>query len=88
MYEAAVELSDGTCANALLRRFGGPSALTAFWPSIGDTVSRVGHYEPELDRTPPGDPRDTKPPVAMAGNLRRLILGKELSPTSRGHLTG
>jgi beta-lactamase class A len=88
MCEAAVELSDNTCANALLARFGGPSALTAFWRSIGDTVSRLDHNEPELNRRPPGDPHDTTTPAAMAGNLRRFILGKVLSPTSREHLTG
>jgi len=88
MCEAAVELSDNTCANALLARIGGPSALTAFWRSIGDTVSRLDHNEPELNRTPLGDPHDTTTPAAMAGNLRRLILGKALSPTSREHLTG
>jgi beta-lactamase class A len=88
MCEAAVELSDNTCANALLARFGGPSALTAFWRSIGDTVSRLDHNEPELNRTPLGDPHDTTTPAAMAGNLQRLILGKALSPTSREHLTG
>ena len=88
MCEAAVELSDNTCANALLARVGGPSALTAFWRSIGDTVSRLDHNEPELNRSPPGDPHDTTTPAAMAGNLRSLILGKALSPTSREHLTG
>lgn len=49
MCEAAVELSDNTCANALLARVGGPSALTAFWRSIGDAVSRLDHNEPELN---------------------------------------
>jgi beta-lactamase class A len=88
MCAAAVELSDNTCANALLARFGGPPAVTAFWRSIGDTVSRLDHNEPELNRTPPGDPHDTTTPAAMAGNLQRLILGKVLSPTSREHLTG
>src|ERR1700730_11282660 len=88
MCEAAVELSDNTCANALLARFGGPSALTAFWRSMGDTVSRLDHNEPELNRTPPGDPHDTTTPAAMAGNLRSLILGKALSSTSRERLTG
>ena len=88
MCEAAVELSDNTCANALLARIGGPSAMTAFWRSIGDTVSRLDHNEPELNRTPPGEPYDTTTPAAMAGNLRRLILGKALSPTSRERLTG
>jgi beta-lactamase class A len=88
MCAAAVELSDNTCANALLARFGGPSALTAFWRSIGDTVTRLDHNEPELNRTPPGEPHDTTTPAAMAGNLRRFILGTALSPTSREHLTG
>ena len=88
MCEAAVELSDNTCASALLARFGGPSALTAFWRSIGDAVSRLDHNEPELNRSPPGDPHDTTTPAAMAGNLRSLILGKVLSPNSRERLTG
>src|SRR5579859_2420530 len=88
MCEAAVELSDNTCANALLARVGGPSALTAFWRSIGDAVSRLDHNEPELNRSPPGDPHDTTTPAAMAGNLRSLILGKALSPDSRERLTG
>jgi beta-lactamase class A len=78
MCEAAVELSDNTCANALLARIGGPSALTAFWRSIGDEVSRLDHNEPELNRSPPGDPHDTTTPAAMAGNLRSLIFGKVL----------
>jgi beta-lactamase class A len=88
MCKAAVEFSDNTCANALLARFGGPPAVTAFWRSIGDTVSRLDHNEPELNRTPPGDPHDTTTPAAMAGNLRSLILEKALSPTSRERLTG
>ena len=88
MCEAAIELSDNTCANALLSRVGGPPALTAFWRSIGDTVSRLDHNEPELNRSPPGDPHDTTTPAAMAGNLRSLVLGKVLSPNSRERLTG
>jgi beta-lactamase class A len=87
MCEAAVEFSDNTCANALLARFGGPRALTAFWRSIGDTVSRLDHNEPLLNRTPLGDPHATTTPAATAGNLQTLILGKALSPTSREQLT-
>jgi beta-lactamase class A len=88
MCEGAVELSDNTCANALLARIGGPSALTAFWRSIGDSVSRLDHNEPELNRSPSGDPHDTTTPAAMAGNLRSLILGSVLSTNSRDRLTG
>jgi len=87
MCKAAVELSDNTCANALLVRVGGPSALTAFWRSIGDEVSRLDHNEPELNRSPPGDPHDTTTPAAMAGNLRSLIFGNVLSLNSRERLT-
>jgi beta-lactamase class A len=88
MCEAAVELSDNTCANALLARIDGPPALTAFWRSIGDSVSRLEHNEPELNRTPPGDPHDTTTPAAMASNLRSLLIGHVLSPKSRERLTG
>jgi beta-lactamase class A len=87
MCRAAVELSDNTCANALLARVGGPPALTAFWRSIGDDVSRLDHNEPELNRSPPGDPHDTTTPAAMAATLRRLVLGDVLSPDSRERLT-
>ncbi len=88
MCAAAVEYSDNTCANLLLARVGGPAALTAFWRSTGDAVTRLDHDEPMLNRTPPGDPHDTTTPAAMAGNLRRFALGKVLSPGSRQRLTG
>jgi beta-lactamase class A len=87
MCKAIVELSDNTCANLLLARVGGPAALTAFWRSLGDTASRLDHNEPELNRSPPGDPHDTTTPAAMAGNLRRLVTGEALSPASRAQLT-
>src|SRR5258706_10307191 len=88
MCEAAVELSDNTCANLLLERAGGPAALTAFWRSTGDAVTRLDHNEPELNRSAPGNPHDTTTPAAMAGNLRRFVLGELLSTGSRERLTG
>ncbi|WP_298243170.1 class A beta-lactamase [uncultured Bradyrhizobium sp.] len=87
MCKAIVELSDNTCANLLLARIGGPAALTAFWRSLGDTISRLDHNEPELNRSPPGNPQDTTTPMVMAGNLRRLVVGEALSPASRTQLT-
>jgi beta-lactamase class A len=85
--KGAVELSDNTCANLLLARVGGPVALTAFWRSLGDSVSRLDHNEPELNRTPSGGLDDTTTPAAMAGSLRHLVLGDALSPASRDRLT-
>ncbi|GGI28890.1 class A beta-lactamase [Bradyrhizobium guangdongense] len=87
MCKAIVELSDNTCANLLLARVGGPAALTKFWRSIGDTTTRLDHNEPELNRSPPGNPHDTTTPAAMAGNLKRLVIGEVLSPASRAQLT-
>src|SRR5262245_16215187 len=83
MCKASVELSDNTCASLLLARIGGPAALTAFWRWLGDTTSRLDHNEPQLNRSPPGDPHDTTTPNAMAGNFRRLVLGEALSAASR-----
>ena len=87
MCAAAVEWSDNTCANLLLGRVGGPAALTAFWRATGDSVSRLDHHEPMLNRTPPGGVDDTTTPAAMAGTLRRLVFGSVLSPPSRRRLT-
>ncbi|MDB5516628.1 MAG: beta-lactamase [Tardiphaga sp.] len=88
MCEAIVELSDNTCANLLLAEVGGPAALTGFWRATGDAISRLDHNEPELNRSPPGDPHDTTTPAAMAANLRRFVLDEVLSAASRQRLTG
>jgi beta-lactamase class A len=88
MCKAAVELSDNTCANILLSHVDGPRALTAFWRKIGDSVSRLDHNEPLLNRSKPGNPQDTTTPSAMAGNLKRYLLGDVLKPESRARLTG
>lgn len=84
--QAAVELSDNTCANLLLASIGGPTAMTAFWRSIGDALTRLDHHEPELNESRPGNLEDTTTPAAMAENLHRLLLGRILSPASRQRL--
>jgi len=83
----AVEMSDNTCANLLLSAVGGPAAMTNFWRTTGDGVSRLDANEPELNRSKPGDPHNTTSPAAMAGNLKRLVLGSMLLPPSRERLT-
>jgi beta-lactamase class A len=87
MCRAAVEESDNTCANLLLSRIGGPSALTTFWRKAGDQVSRLDDPEPFLNRTPPGDPRNTTTPAAMAQTLRRFVLDRVLSEPLRRTFT-
>ena len=83
---ATLVTSDNTAANVLLRRFGGPEAVTRFWRSTGDTVSRLDRYEPELNLTPPGAELDTTTPAAMAATLAKLVLGEVLAPGSRNTL--
>jgi len=85
--KGAVELSDNTCANLLLGAIGGPAALTNFWRTTGDGVSRLDANEPELNRSITGDPHNTTSPSAMAATLKRLVLGQVLTPGSRERLT-
>ncbi|MEV7783977.1 class A beta-lactamase [Streptomyces sp. NPDC088106] len=85
--DAAVRYSDNTAANLLLRDLGGPRALTGHLRGLGDPVSRLDHYEPELNGNPPGDPRDTTTPRAVATDYRDLVLGDALPPAKRALLT-
>ena len=64
--------SDNPAANILLRQLGGPAGLTAFWRSIGDEVSRVDRYEPEMNLVPPTEFRDTTTPAAMARTVAAI----------------
>lgn len=84
---AAVEQSDNTAANLLLKTVGGPAGYTAFARRIGDRVTRLDRNEPALNTALPGDPRDTTTPAAMAESLRRVLLGPVLQPASRARLT-
>lgn len=88
MCEAAVELSDNTCANLLLRELGGPAQLTRFWRDIGDRDSRLDHDEPLLNRTKPPNRQDTTTPAAMANTIAKLAVGDVLTPASRERLVG
>lgn len=85
--DAAVRYSDNTAANLLLREIGGPRALTARLRGLGDRVSRLDHDEPELNGNPPGDPRDTTSPRAVAADYRALVLGDALPAAKRELLT-
>lgn len=85
---AAIVESDNTAANLLLAEVGGPAGYTQFARSLGDKVTRLDRTEPTLNESAPGDPRDTTSPAAMLGNMRGLLLGKQLVAGSRDQLTG
>ena len=86
--EAAVEVSDNTAANLLLKLIGGPAALTRYLRSIGDTTTRLDRNEPALNTCIAGDPRDTTTPAAMLSTMQRILLDNALSPASRELLLG
>jgi beta-lactamase class A len=77
--DAAIRYSDGTAGNLLMRDIGGPAGLTAYLRGLGDTVSRMDDYEPELNRLRPRDPRDTTTPRAVAADYQKLVLGDALT---------
>lgn len=80
--------SDNAAANILMRRIGGPGAVTAFWRSLGDTVSRLDRFETQLNLVPQGELRDTTSPKAMALSIAKFLAGDVLLPEHREKLIG
>jgi beta-lactamase class A len=85
---AAIEYSDNTAANLLLKLSGGPRGLTEFARSIGDKSFRLDRGEPALNEAFPGDERDTTTPEAMAASLHAIALGDALPAPQREMLVG
>jgi beta-lactamase class A len=85
---AAVGQSDNAAANLLLRRLGGPTAVTRFCRSTGDPVTRLDRWEPELNSAEPWRRTDTTTPYAIGTTYGRLVAGRALAPRDRARLTG
>jgi beta-lactamase class A len=83
---ATIAYSDSTAMNLLLKKLGGPGVVTTFARSIGDNTFRLDRFEPELNSSIPGDPRDTSTPAAMANSLHNLTLGNALGTAQRAQL--
>jgi len=94
--QAAIQHSDNTAANQLIKLLGGPAAVTAYARSIGDTTFRLDRRETMLNTAIPGDPRDTSSPAALTRSFQALVLGdalhapqrKQLQDWLRGNTTG
>jgi len=80
--------SDNPAANILLRELGGPAGLTAFWRSLGDEISRVDRYEPEMNLVTAAEFRDTTTPAAMARTVAKIVYGDALPEKERAELKG
>jgi beta-lactamase class A len=77
---AAIQYSDNTASNLLMKILGGPGAVTKFARSIGDRQFRLDRWETALNSAIPGDRRDTSTPSSMGQSLQRLALGDALEP--------
>jgi beta-lactamase class A len=85
--KATVEVSDNPAANILIREMGGIEMWRAWYPSIGDQVTRVDRLETDLNTALPDDPRDTTTPAQYATNLKTVLQGARLSPAHLQLLT-
>jgi beta-lactamase class A len=84
--QAAQEMSDGVAANLLVKRLGGPKAVTTKFREMGDTVTRLDRYEPDLGMVLSADSRDTTSPLAYAQLVSRILTGSILQHDSRERL--
>lgn len=84
--EATQKTSDNTAANLLIKRMGGPAAVTSKFREMGDNVTRIDRYEPEMNFTLAADLRDTTTPLAYAQLTARLLTESLLKPESRAVL--
>lgn len=84
--KAAQTHSDNVAANLLLRRLGGPQAFTRWCRELGDDVTRLDRWEPELNLVVDGDARDTTSPRAMAHLVSRFFDAHVLTEASRARL--
>ncbi|MFB7850291.1 class A beta-lactamase [Streptomyces sp. NPDC056053] len=84
--DATVRYSDNTAGNLLLDRLGGPRGLQAVLAGLGDDVTRMERYEPQLNEWSPGATADTSTPRALAKDLRAFVLGDVLGEDERGQL--
>ncbi|WP_328923817.1 class A beta-lactamase [Streptomyces sp. NBC_00190] len=85
---ATICKSDNAAANLLLRELGGPRAVTRFCRSVGDVITRLDRWEPDLNSAEPDRLTDTTSPRAIGGTYQRLALGDALAPRDRELLTG
>jgi beta-lactamase class A len=80
--EAAMSYSDNTAANLIIKKVGGPQAITAFAQSMGNASFNVEHYEGSLNSNP-NDKQDTSTPKDMAISLEKLTVGHQLTPSQQ-----
>jgi beta-lactamase class A len=80
--KAAQTTSDNAATNLLLRQIGGPAGLTAKLREMGDLITRIDRFEPDMNSVGINDPRDTTTPDAMARTIAKMLTTDWLSSAS------
>ncbi len=84
--EAAITYSDNPAMNLIMKKLGGPAAITNFAHSIGNSSFCIEHEEGSLNSNP-NSMQDTATPRDMAMSVRQLMLGTILSSAQKEQLT-
>lgn len=82
---AAISYSDNPAANLIIKKLGGPQAVTSFAHSIGNKTFNVSHYEGNLNSNP-NNVEDTATPKDMGLSVKNLTIGNVLAPSLRAKL--
>ena len=74
----AVQISDNSAANIVMRAVGGPAAMTEFFKAHGGNDTRLDRWETSLNENAVGDPRDTTTPQSTANHLRQILIAQSI----------
>lgn len=85
--DAAIRYSDNTAGNLLFKELDGPKGFEKKLRQIGDRVTKVNRFEPDLNEATPGDIRDTSTAKALATNLKAFTVDNVLPTDKRKILT-
>jgi len=82
---AAISYSDNPAINLIMKKLGGPQAVTDFAHTIGNRSFNIEHYEGNLNSNP-NTMQDNSTPKDMAISVQKLLLGNVLTPSQRTQL--
>ena len=85
--EAAISYSDNAAINIIMKKLGGPPAITQFAHATGNQTYNAEHYDGELNSDPKSE-TDTSTPRDMAMSVQKLMLHDGLTPTQQTQLIG
>jgi beta-lactamase class A len=83
--EAAISYSDNTAINLIIKKLGGPEAITQFATSIDNKTFNIVHYDGDLN-SDPNNEQDTSTPKDMAISIQKLMLGNILTTSEQNKL--